>query len=202
MHLCHKRSLNGPQAQQLIEDLSDKTALTQTARVKVCRCRCFPKLQIEPSFFACCITRSHVCISCQTWTPRAGKEGEVSRQPPWIPARTRLRRPDGDRSLQPLRVHCQKFLLEPLEPFFSWRPCSELRQDGWLRMRTAWKGLSAGKTVQRSFNRHLQVGEVPILTFNYYFMCHDVGLEKTSASRQKGVKVPVCCLLPGTDAGV
>lgn len=31
---------------------------------------------------------------------------------------------------------------------------------------------------------------------------HDFGMEKTAASWQKGFKVSVCCLLPGTRFGV
>lgn len=50
----------------------------------------------------------HILSVCATEGGRRGEWAGSSRQP-WIPARTQLWRPDGDRSLQPLRGNCQKF---------------------------------------------------------------------------------------------
>lgn len=185
MHLRHKRSLNGSQAQQLsswyriyqIKQPWQRQPGSKSAGVAAFRSSRSSQVSL------------HAASPAHTFAypVKLGRQGRVRR------VKSAGSRPGfqpgvdfGVLTETEVFSRCgytvRSFFSSLWRPFFSCRPCSELRRDGWLRIRAAWKGLSR-KTLKRVFKRHLQVGKVPILTFNYYFMCHDVSLEKTSASR-------------------
>lgn len=135
-HLCHKSRAGSKGSQtgsSWVADFSDKRALTQSHGVKVCRCRCFLKLQrrIDWSVFACCITTSHFCISCHTGPPREGG---------WMKSARSSRQPCHDSTVASWRGHKSPAAAEKLSEvsflglfkifLVSCRVCSELRHYG------------------------------------------------------------------------
>lgn len=148
-------------AEGLIEGLSAKTALAD-ARVKVCRCRCAPKLRGRTHRTLFCmlhhqLTLLHILSHFSTeggWSRRAGLNFGVL-------TGTEVSSHCGDtvRSLWKLSL-------------FRCRLCAVMDYYSWERDHP-------GRRQQRGFI--LPVGADSFHFLSYYLISHDVGLETTSA---------------------